>query len=153
LKGIKKYSFQFFSGAVLIFIYFVSQGKELNHWQQFDFDYTNELASDTTKEDSIIKLRYPIKNNIFDPGSKSKSHSLDLNNPSGTTRHLELDSTNTRFRIYNSFNGYRLGDDKYYSISDYLREDWTNFQREYFRERSKSQSFVQDSRLIPPIQL
>lgn len=108
----------------------------------------DSLKSDTTK------LRYPLKKSgPENPFSNEKSHALDFNTPDVIQTEMDLDTSLKNYTVRKKIGDIQIGEPEQISVEDYLDQDTKRFQRNYFKERSQAQNFVQGNSIIPEIDL
>ncbi|MBT4340040.1 MAG: cell surface protein SprA [Bacteroidetes bacterium] len=110
--------------------------------------YSRNASNDTIAEKD--SLHYPIEFQELNPFIAKRSHSLDLNTPNIFKSTLSLDSSLSNYTYRNSINGLQIGEPTHYSIREYLDESNKQFQRNYFKERAKSQNFLQGEKSFSP---
>ncbi len=109
-------------------------------------DSTN--GKDSTRKDS---LRYPIKDN---PAYGDKeTNNIDLEDPEVIRKEVYYDTTDGTYKEREL-----IGDDEYrptetMSMEDYLERTQKEEVQDYFRQRSKANSFVRGGGLIPPLKV
>ncbi len=107
---------------------------------------------DTTKQEDE-DLRYPISDDDS-PYSSGDRHPFDLESPSSIDRSMKLDSNLDNYKIEKSIGGEQIGETEEVPLDEYLEEDTKRWQQDYFKDRSKSQNFVQGEQgLIPEVNL
>lgn len=139
---------------VILLSLFVSLGyTHIN--KNYDLKSPNTSFLDDSSSNKKDTLKYPIKDKSQDPLSGEKSSSLDFETPSIFETHLNLDSTLNYYSTYKTINGLKIGVEQKYSLSEYIRESNKLFQKDYFKERSKAQNFLQgeSSGLIPNLNI
>lgn len=107
-----------------------------------------EVSQDSIPEDDSLK--YPLKPIDFNPFAAKKSHSLDLKTPNIFNSKLSLDSSLNEYTFINKISGLQIGDEYHYTLDEYLDESNKQFQRNYFKERAKSQNFLQGEKSFSP---
>lgn len=109
--------------------------------------YHSPLSPDDTGKKSILK--YPV-GNLLDPLAPRKKHNFDLAIPDAIETHVELDSSLGNYTFYNTISGLRIGEEKMLSLSDYIDMQNQNSIHDYFKQRAKSQNFLQRERGFEP---
>jgi cell surface protein SprA len=105
-------------------------------------------ANDSLKtNDSLI---YPIAPLDLNPFSGKKSHSLDLQTPNIFSSSLSLDSSLNNYTFKNTINGLQIGEEYSYTLKEYIDMSNKEYQRNYFKERAKSQNFLQGEKGFSP---
>ena len=108
------------------------------------------LGKDSIPGNDSIKLPFPIKNNTNTPLTGQKSNSLDLKNPPVYKTVYELDSSLNNYKVYNTVNGLRVGEEQTISLADYLSQSGKMQQRIYFKDRTRAQNFTKDMKSMAP---
>ncbi len=114
-----------------------------------------EGNGDTTDQEpkEEEKIPYPLSKDRS-PYSSEKRHPFDLDKPSSIERSMKLDTSLDNYEIKETIGDEQIGETEEISLDKYLEEDTRRWQREYFKERSRSQNFVQEDKgLIPEIDL
>jgi cell surface protein SprA len=108
------------------------------------------LGKDSVPGKDSIDLKYPIKNNANTPLTGKKSNSLDLQNPPIYNTEFELDSSMKNYKIYNTVNGMRVGEEQTISLADYLKQSNSMQDRNYFKDKTRAQNFTKDLKNLAP---
>ena len=111
------------------------------------------IGKDSSKKDTI-RLPYPINDYSQDPMLITKKQAMDLKTPEVYDTHYELDSSFSNYKIYNTIGGLRTGGEQTISLSEFIKENNRDWQKDYFKDRTKKQNFVKDFQgLIPKINI
>lgn len=115
---------------------------------------TPDNTEDTASSDSI-ELRYPIKDQTHNPYHSDEGHPFDLGRPSNMNRSIEIDSSLNNLQIQNRVGDVAIGEEKEMPLDEYVEENSKRAQRNYFKERSQSQNYVQedDQGMLPEMDL
>lgn len=121
--------------------------------EEFREHLWNTLISppDSTNKDSATKLPYPIKDRKPYERNSTSSNPLDLGEPSNIKNKYELDPVEPKYNYTSTVGGqdYRLPSTV--GIRDALKEESTNQNNQYFKQRAQANNFASGSGIIPPL--
>ena len=121
--------------------------------ERVDFvgDFAILQMQDTVEMDTVGQLPYPFKDQPAFGHSKQDSLSLFLNNPSNIKYEIEFDPITGEYVFYKKMGtlNYRLPQTM--SLDDYVKYDFENSVKNYWKERSRIQDMDNNGSLIPQL--
>lgn len=106
---------------------------------------------DTTVFDTIGKLPYPFKDQPAFGHSKQDSLKLFLNNPDNIKYEIEYDPVTGQYVFYKKMGNLNYRLPQTMSLDDYVKYDFENSVKSYWKQRSRIQDMDNNGSLIPQL--
>ncbi|NOR75902.1 MAG: cell surface protein SprA, partial [Draconibacterium sp.] len=121
--------------------------------ERVDFvgDFAILQMQDTVEIDTVGQLPYPFKDQPAFGHSKQDSLSLFLNNPSNIKYEIEFDPITGEYVFYKKMGNLNYRLPQTMSLDDYVKYDFENSVKNYWKERSRIQDMDNNGSLIPQL--